>query len=423
MPHRLPHAPSTLIGMARIREYKRADGSTSYYVKWRLGGARTGKEQTETFDDEKKAIKFRKLVEINDHQWPEGWLKGHGFVVASPEPEEAGPTPPEFFFSNWAASYVAGLTGVDSKTRRDYLRLIDRLMVPWFGDLDVRDEEAFSDKRVGAWVNELQAGLRRPSDPEDPKKWTRRPYSPKYISNLHGLLFGIMQSAVDHRPPLRSYNPCAKTKLPRKDDHIEEEMVFLEADEFRVLLSYIPTEGADVAEFIAGTGMRWGEVSALQVRDLLDLDGKRPRVRIERAWKTDETENYFLGPPKTKKSRRTLGLNKRLVEIAKRNIDGKRTTDYVFTNKGGFWTRNAFYHRYWATAIVAAQANGFTKKPRMHDLRHTHVAWLIAKNVPLPAIQRRLGHESITTTIDRYGHLVESLEDDVMAALDEALAA
>ena len=43
---------------------------------------------------------------------------------------------------------------------------------------------------------------------------------------------------------------------------------------------------------------------------------------------------------------------------------------------------------------------------RFHDLRHTHVAWLIAGGAPLPHIQARLGHESITTTIDTYGHLL-----------------
>jgi integrase len=71
--------------------------------------------------------------------------------------------------------------------------------------------------------------------------------------------------------------------------------------------------------------------------------------------------------------------------------------------------------------VKQAQKNGLTKKPRPHDLRHTHVAWLIAANVPLPAIQARLGHESITTTVDRYGHLVQQLDDEVAAAVEAAM--
>jgi len=404
--------------MARIRTYARANGSTSYYVKWRLGGARTGGEQTETFDDEKSAINFRKLVEVHDHQWPPNWVKGVGFVELR-EPEE--PAKPPVLFTDWATKAIALRTGVDQKTRRDYQRLVDRLMTPWFGHLDVQDEEGFSDEVVGLWVNELQAGKRVKGDPDDPKKWTRRPYSPKYIANLHGLLYTIMQAAVDRRPALRSYNPCANTNLPRRDDHIEEEMVFLEAHEFALFAGTMNQEGADVAEFMAGTGLRWGEVSAIQKRDLKDLKGRRPRVRIERAWKQDENEVYFLGPPKTKKSRRTVSLNKRLAAIALRNLEDKHDEDFLFTNKGKHWTRHAYYDKHWVTAVAAAGELGLKKKPRMHDMRHTHVAWLIAANIPLPAIQRRLGHESITTTIDRYGHLVVTLEDDIVAVLDAIL--
>ncbi|MFH8747490.1 tyrosine-type recombinase/integrase [Streptomyces rimosus] len=56
----------------------------------------------------------------------------------------------------------------------------------------------------------------------------------------------------------------------------------------------------------------------------------------------------------------------------------------------------------------AANTADLTKRPRIHDLRHTHAPWLIADKVRLPVIQGRLGHESITTTVDRYGHLLDS---------------
>ncbi|WP_262009738.1 tyrosine-type recombinase/integrase [Streptomyces sp. FIT100] len=54
----------------------------------------------------------------------------------------------------------------------------------------------------------------------------------------------------------------------------------------------------------------------------------------------------------------------------------------------------------------------------MHDLRHSHASWLIAAKVPLPAIQARPGHESITTTVDRYGHLLAALDDEIIAAVE-----
>jgi integrase len=58
------------------------------------------------------------------------------------------------------------------------------------------------------------------------------------------------------------------------------------------------------------------------------------------------------------------------------------------------------------------------KVPRIHDLRHTHVSWLIAKNMPMKAIQLRLGHESAETTSDRYGHLLPEVDDQMVAAVD-----
>lgn len=45
------------------------------------------------------------------------------------------------------------------------------------------------------------------------------------------------------------------------------------------------------------------------------------------------------------------------------------------------------------------------KKIRIHDMRHSHAALLINMDKPILAISRRLGHESIETTLDTYGHL------------------
>ncbi|MFC7305917.1 tyrosine-type recombinase/integrase [Streptomyces monticola] len=61
------------------------------------------------------------------------------------------------------------------------------------------------------------------------------------------------------------------------------------------------------------------------------------------------------------------------------------------------------------------------KRPRIHDIRHSHASWLVAAKVPLPAIQGWLGHESVTTTVDRYGHLLDALDDEVIAAVEWAM--
>lgn len=110
------------------------------------------------------------------------------------------------------------------------------------------------------------------------------------------------------------------------------------------------------------------------------------------------------------------------VELFKRRCLGKKPTDLIFTApEGGAWHSGVFHAHRWKPALDAANSAGLTKRPRIHDLRHTHASWLIAGKVPLPVIQARLGHESITTTVDRYGHLLEASDDEVVAAVKWAM--
>lgn len=62
------------------------------------------------------------------------------------------------------------------------------------------------------------------------------------------------------------------------------------------------------------------------------------------------------------------------------------------------------------------------KMPRPHDLRHTCASWMIQAGVPLPVIQQHLGHESITTTVDRYGHLDRSSGVAAASAIGEMMS-
>jgi integrase len=114
---------------------------------------------------------------------------------------------------------------------------------------------------------------------------------------------------------------------------------------------------------------------------------------------------------------------------------GRGSGEFVFVNAQGGPVLNAtFWVKHWSKAIAAAQnpvdASGapdpsaprLTKSPRIHDLRHTHASWLIAQGTDLFVVQRRLGHESITTTMDRYSHLLPEQQISAAAAAGRALA-
>lgn len=404
--------------MASIVERSQKNGHVTYQVKWRQDGS----WQTEKFGERPEAEQFCQLVEAHKNQWPYGWVKGHGFV-------DEAPTPGDVPLIDYALRYVNRLTGIDERTRDDYTRDI-RLHLSLVQHLDPYGRTVpaticnVTQEDVSDWVRLEEAGER---EPDSPDRWLRRPADPKSIRNRHGLLFCVFQAAMDSRPQLRTTNPCKATRLPRVDNHTEEEMTFLERDEYARVAQELTDPGArDIADWLVGTGMRWGEASALQVRDL-NLTTEIPTANVQRAWKRAKrgsAKSLFLGPPKTKRGRRLVALSPVQVEMARRLIAGRQPEDFVFrTATGGPWRHSNFYHRKWTPAVRAAVAKGLPKRPRIHDLRHTHVAWLIAAKIPLPAIQARLGHESIQTTVDRYGHLVRGLDAEITAAVEAAMAA
>jgi integrase len=407
--------------MAYIQQRPRKNGPTAYQVRWRDGGGREGEDQSEKFYDLAKAEQFKTLVDTHGQHWPPGWVRGEGFIE---QPAVPGDMP----FLKWATRYVDRLTGIDPKTREDYHREIrihlsllrhvepsGRTVPATIGNLTQDD--------ITDWVRLEEDG---DPDPDDPEKWQRRPADPKSIANRHGLLYCITQAAIEATPQLRTKNCCKGTKLPRVDDHTEEEMTFLERDEYhRIAQEFTDPDARDLADWLVGTGMRWGEATALQVKDFR-LTGAAPTVTVQRAWKRSKKGSehaFYLGPPKTKKARRVLRLSPGQTDMARRLITGQPPEAFVFrTATGLHWRHSNFYNRKWQPAVKAAVAKGLTKRPRIHDLRHTHVSWLIGERIPLPAIQIRLGHESIQTTVDRYGHLEQSLDDDISAAVEAAMA-
>ena len=78
--------------------------------------------------------------------------------------------------------------------------------------------------------------------------------------------------------------------------------------------------------------------------------------------------------------------------------------------------RNNWRRRVWLPAVEASVGPPL----RFHDLRHAHAALLIKQGEHPKVIQDRLGHASIKTKLDTYGHLFDGMDEAAAAALDEA---
>ncbi|MBK3625449.1 site-specific integrase [Streptomyces sp. MBT49] len=417
--------------MASVVARKNKRGEvTSYQVKWRLGGARTAPWQTEAFEDEPSAVVFRDAVNGAGQEWPPGWVKGQGFITAETAADE------RYLFRNWARECITHRTGVEERYRDDCLRELETYLLPTWANCDIRSADHFQKRTVQMWVNKMAGTY----------VWrgsTHKPMSPKTLKNLHGLLSSIIQEAVLHEPPLRDRNPCKLVALPRIDDDgvedDDEDREYLEPEEVEGIVSCLSRpEDQRLVRFKYATGLRWGELTALAHRHVGTSAAGHPRVRVTRAWKRNKARGYFLGKPKTKASRRSLRLSPLAMQdlvdqgvapAGETGAAGRRTRtgaqdELVFHNGHGERLPYSTFYERWMRAVKKAKEQGLLsewKTPTLHDLRHSHAAALISRGHPLTYVQRRLGHESIQTTSDTYGHLLPEADEAAMATIDGSL--
>ena len=123
-----------------------------------------------------------------------------------------------------------------------------------------------------------------------------------------------------------------------------------------------------------------------------------------------------IGPPKTRASRRTVGLPRFVADELAAHLAGPGDPEhFVFTApQGGALRVTAFRARVWRLAIRAAGLDGL----RIHDLRHTAVALWIAARANPKEVAARAGHASVSFTLDRYGHLYPEAETALRDRLD-----
>ncbi len=99
--------------------------------------------------------------------------------------------------------------------------------------------------------------------------------------------------------------------------------------------------------------------------------------------------------------------------MIRRRMDATPPGGFLFTTAGGaMWRPSNFRDRAW---IPACSLAGLDPRPAPHGLRHAHVAELVRAGATVTQIRVRLGHESITTTLDVYGGMVEEVQGDVLA--------
>ncbi len=238
--------------------------------------------------------------------------------------------------------------------------------------------------------------------------------SPRSVRYVHTIVHRAMKDAVKWGRLAR--NAADAADPPRASSSGSPDMVTWTVDELRAFLDGVRDDRLYAAYLLlATTGMRRGEALGLRWADL-DLDGSRAAIR-----QTAITVHHDarLGTPKTAKGRRTVTLDAGTVaglrEHRKRQNEERLLMGAGWTDAGLVFSRpdGGLLHpeRFTRTFVERVRQLGLPRI-RLHDLRHGWATMALAAGVHPKVVQERLGHASISITLDTYSHVTGSLHSD-----------
>jgi integrase len=291
---------------------------------------------------------------------------------------------------------------IRTTTLNSYRMHIDQHIKPTLGHERLQ-------KITGASLNRLYAQLLN-----DGKADGSGGLSPATVRRVHAVLRRAFKDAV--RWNLMQRNPADQADPPKQRAYKKEEMKTWTADELRLFLAHVANDRLYALWLVlATTGMRRGEALGLQ---WADVDFHTGRVSIRRSlvavgYKTQISE------PKTKRGRRVVALDKGTLAVLRTHRIRQREEklaagagyddgDRVFASENG-----SEIHPDRASKMFQAKVkNSSLPRIRLHDLRHTHATLALQVGVHPKVVSERLGHSSITLTLDTYSHAIPAMQED-----------
>ena len=354
--------------MAHIQ--KRQNGK--YRVRYRDP---KNKERSKTFDKLADAKRFQAetVAAVNNGAW-----------VAPAKARQP--------FRHYAALWLNSID-VKPSTREGYESILRKWLIPEFGDVPVtaiqwHDLESFKSRLLD---QDLQ---------------------PSTVRNILNVVTPVLATAV--RDGVIQSNPARELLKPRSAKIFEA--AFATPEEVLKIAAELGGQDRLLVTFAAFSGLRAGECSGLQVRD---LDLAAQRVTVRRAV-TEVHGALEVTTPKNGKSR-TVPIPSFLAEQLANHLKSRpfehEAQAHVFTDSfGGIRRHSNFYRRVFRPAAEKVGLKNF----RFHDLRHTYATMLISEGAHPRVVMERLGHSSISVTMDTYGHLFPTEDRATIDALEKA---
>lgn len=257
------------------------------------------------------------------------------------------------------------------QTLRGYQSKVETLIIPHLGDIKLR---RLTPEMIEDWHDTLKVRGSR----------TRGPLSDASVKHAHVILSKALSVAVERKR--LAYNPVDRAAKPRVVAREERDALTVE-QAAKIL------DGANARWWLAVFyGMRQGEALGLRWRDI-DFDAGTLSVR--QTLQMDGNKPTF-GPPKTKRSRRTIPLLPPVALALKLHQPAGIDPDaLVFSDNGQPrmpWTDNRDWHRHLAAAHVPDVP--------LHAARNTAASVLEAAGVPDRLVMQILGHSQVKQTHD-----------------------
>lgn len=234
------------------------------------------------------------------------------------------------------------------------------------------------------------------------------------VIRAHGVLAGILDDAV--RDGKIRTNPARGVKLPRKAG--ARSRYLTHADVQRVA----EASGHELLVYVlAYCGLRWGEATALRVRDVNLL---RRRISVTRAVRYIRGEGFTVGDTKGREDR-TVPIPGFLATMLEQRIQrAAGPDDLIFPaaradflrqpGKAAVRDGKRVGVKWWERALDKAGVEWMTP----HDLRHTAASLAVSAGANVKAVQQMLGHKSASLTLDTYADLFDADLDDVAVRMD-----
>src|SRR5215213_734061 len=249
--------------------------------------------------------------------------------------------------------------------------------------------------------------------------------SARTVRFTHSVLSSAFKQAVRWRMLLQ--NPCGSVELPRK---VSQEMRSLTPIEAARFLAEAASDRW-IALFVLAltTGLRPSEYFGLKWSDV-DLEHGLVTVQRSLIWRSYKSGDWYFGEPKTPRSRRRIPLPASVVralsEHRRRQAEGRlkagaayRNLDLVFaTSEGQPLIRLNVIQKHFKPILKRAK---LPETLRLYDLRHTCATLLLAANENPKVVSERLGHSSITLTMDVYSHVLPDMQQGASDKLEGIL--